>query len=277
MKIYNTTVFSHNNEGGNPCPVVLEADELTYDDMIGIAKKLKLEVGFVLNSSNSSCEYKFKYFVPNKEMEMCVHATIACVTVLKEKKYLNKNKFSVETLAGILDIEIIEEDLDFKVKVKQGKPEISNQYIDKLEIANALNISVDQLSDSPVKNVSTSRFKTIIELKDLEKLNELKPNYDYLWEVCDKIESTGLYPFVKDDNNIYHARQFPNNTGYIEDSATGVAASALGIYVRDVMNYPFDELKVYQGFAMNSPSEIDVINDNESNSVMGSANFIDRL
>lgn len=174
-------------------------------------------------------------------------------------------------------IEIVGDVSYFKVKVKLGKPEISNQYIDKLEIANALNISVDQLSDSPVKNVSTSRFKTIIELKDLEILNELKPNYDYLWEVCDKIESTGLYPFVKEENNIYHARQFPNNTGYIEDSATGVAASALGIYVRDVMNYPFDELKVYQGFAMNSPSEIDVINDNESNSVMGIANFIDKL
>lgn len=271
MKIYNTTVFAHNNEGGNPCPVVLEADELTYDDMIGIAKKLKLEVGFVLNSNNSSCEYEFKYFVPNNEMEMCVHATIACVTILKAKKYLDKNKFSVETLAGVLQIEIVGDDSDFKVKVKQGNPEISNQLIDKLAIANALNISVDQLSDSPVKNVSTSRFKTIIELKDLETLNELTPNYDYLWEVCDKIGSTGFYPFVKDENNIYHARQFQNNTGYLEDPATGVAASALGVYVRDVMNRSFDELKVYQGFAMNSPSEIVVINDNESNSVIGNA------
>ncbi|KAA1039382.1 PhzF family phenazine biosynthesis protein [Macrococcus equipercicus] len=271
MKIYNTTVFAYNNKGGNPCPVVLEADKLTYDDMIGIAQKMKLEVGFVLNSNNSSYEYEFKYFVPNKEMEMCVHATIACVTVLKEQKFLDKNKFSVGTLAGVIEIEIVGDDSDFKVKVKQGKPEISNQYIDKLEIANALNISVNQLSDSLVKNVSTSRFKTIIELKDLEKLNELKPNYDYLWEVCDKIGSTGLYPFVKDENNIYHARQFPNNTGYFEDSATGVAASALGIYVRDVINQSFDELKVYQGFAMGSPSEIVVINNEKSNFVVGRA------
>ncbi len=30
MKIYNTTVFSYNNKSGNPCPVVLEADELNY-------------------------------------------------------------------------------------------------------------------------------------------------------------------------------------------------------------------------------------------------------
>ncbi len=271
MKIYNTTVFSYNNKGGNPCPVVLEADELTYDDMRGIAKNMKLEVGFVLNSNNSSCEYEFKYFVPNKEMEMCVHATIACVTVLKEKKYLNKNKFLVETLAGVLEIEITGDDSDFKVKVKQGKPEIGKLVIDKFEIAKALNVSVNQITDNPVKNVSTSRFKTIIELEELETLNELTPNYNYLWAICDKIESTGFYPFVKDENNIYHARQFPNNTGYLEDSATGVAASALGVYVRDVMKHSFEVLKVYQGFAMSSPSEIDVINDNESNSIMGNA------
>lgn len=70
---------------------------------------------------------------------------------------------------------------------------------------------------------------------------------------------------------IYHARQFPNNTGYIEDSATGVAASALGIYIKDVMNQSFNELKVYQGFAMSSPSEIVVMNDYISNFVIGNA------
>lgn len=37
------------------------------------------------------------------------------------------------------------------------------------------------------------------------------------------------------------------------------------------MQHSFDELTVYQGFAMNSPSEITVMNDNESNSIMGNA------
>lgn len=134
-----------------------------------------------------------------------------------------------------------------------------------------MNVPVNQFTDNPVKNISTSRFKTIIELKDVKTLNNLTPNYDDLWEVCDKIGSTGFYPFVKDEKNIYHARQFPNNTGYLEDSATGVAASALGIYVRDVMRQSFNELKVYQGFAMSSPSEIVVMNDYISNFVIGNA------
>lgn len=46
MKIYNTTVFAYKNQGGNPCPVVLEADELSYDDMIYIAKKTEIRSRF---------------------------------------------------------------------------------------------------------------------------------------------------------------------------------------------------------------------------------------
>ncbi|RAI82680.1 PhzF family phenazine biosynthesis isomerase [Macrococcoides goetzii] len=271
MNIYKTTVFPFKNAGGNPCPVILEADQLTFDEMKNIAKQYELEVGFVLESELPSCDYQFKYFVPNKEMEMCVHATIACVTVLKNKGFLKKSHFSVETLAGVLDIEIIGNDIDFKVKVKQGAPNISDVMIDKNEIVKALNLSVNQLSDNVIKNVSTSRYKTFIELKGVDVLNHLNPDYEYLWSVCNKIGSTGFYPFVKDESNIYHARQFPNNTGYLEDSATGVAASALGIYVRDVMNQSFDELTVFQGFAMDSPSEIVVINDDESNFVVGRA------
>lgn len=115
---------------------------------------------------------------------------IACITVLKMKHYINSNNFSVETLAGVLEIEIIGDGSDFKIKVKQGYPEISEQSIDKVDIAKALNISVNQLSDNPVVNVSTSIFKTIIGLKDVGTLNELEPNCDYLWEICDKIGST---------------------------------------------------------------------------------------
>lgn len=271
MNIYNTTVFSYDGKGGNPCPVVLDADKLTFDEMMDIAKEYKLEVGFVLKSEDQSCDYQFKYFVPTKEMEMCVHATIACVSVLKRIGKLNKSIFSVETLAGIIDIEIIENDLDFSVKVKQRKSEMSDQVIDKFEVAKALNISENQLLDYPIKNVSTSRFKLIVGLKNLDILNSLTPNYDYLWEVCEKVESTGFYPFVKEESNVYHARQFPNKTGYLEDSATGVAASALGVYVNDVMKHPFETIRVYQGFAMNSPSEITVMNGVESNFVIGKA------
>ncbi|MDT3994863.1 PhzF family phenazine biosynthesis isomerase, partial [Mammaliicoccus fleurettii] len=146
MNIYHTDVFLYNNEGGNPCPVILDADDMSFDAMINVAKEYNVEVGFVLKSSDASCDYQFKYFVPKREMEMCVHATIACVTVLKEEGLLNKDHLLVETLSGTLSIDIIGEDFDFKVQVKQGEAKISSQTIDKSVIAKALNISENEVS-----------------------------------------------------------------------------------------------------------------------------------
>src|SRR3546814_19694133 len=47
--------------------------------------------------------------------------------------------------------------------------------------------------------------------------------------VCDAIESTGLYPFarVTAAGLAFEARQFPKASGYPEDAATGIAATAL--------------------------------------------------
>ncbi|MBW0765053.1 MULTISPECIES: PhzF family phenazine biosynthesis isomerase [Mammaliicoccus] len=271
MNIYHTDVFLYNNEGGNPCPVILDADDLSFDAMINVAKEYNVEVGFVLKNSDATCDYQFKYFVPKREMEMCVHATIACVTILKKEGLLNKDHLLVETLSGTLSIDIIGDDSDFKVQVKQGEAKVSSQIIDKSAIAKALNISENEVSNNPIKNVSTSRFKTIIELNELETLNNLNPQFDYLWEVCVQIGSTGFYPFVRVDEGIYHARQFPNNNGYNEDPATGVAASALGIYIEQVLNHKYDEITIYQGFAMNRPSKILVAPNGNTNSVVGQA------
>ena len=59
---------------------------------------------------------------------------------------------------------------------------------------------------------------------------------------------------------MYFARQFPKRSGYNEDPATGVAASALGAYLVDngiaKSNEGWNSFTVMQGFAMGRPSMI---------------------
>ncbi len=58
-----------------------------------------------------------------------------------------------------------------------------------------------------------------------------------------------------------YARQFPCRSGYPEDSATGIAASALGAYWIRHQLMPVEEgrncLHVYQGQAMGRPSYLE--------------------
>ena len=88
-------VFSNGPGGGNPAPIVVDASELDSEAMRLIAAKHGHESAFVL-PGQGGCDYQFRFFVPNHEMEMCVHATVAAVTVLRDRGILTSDDLSVE-------------------------------------------------------------------------------------------------------------------------------------------------------------------------------------
>ena len=81
--------------------------------------------------------------------------------------------------------------------------------------------------------------------------------------VCEAIGSTGLYPFVAIDveRRIFEARQFPKASGYPEDAATGIAASALafGLLEHGLVTASDAAISIYQGRAMGQLSRITVV------------------
>ena len=144
------------------------------------------------------------------------------------------------------------------------------------------NIDENEIGDMPIASYKTSRYKLIVPLKKRKTLDNLKPNFEMLKDLCDKYETSGFYPFAEEDGN-YYARQFPKNSGYPEDPATGVAASALGAYILDNQKVKSDGwhlVKIYQGQAMGRPSYIEsynLVKDGKliENTVCGYADFID--
>ena len=90
----------------------------------------------------------------------------------------------------------------------------------------------------------------------------LKPDVDRIEEVCDRIGSTGLYPYAiaNGKERIFEARQFPKSSGYPEDAATGIAAAALafGLLHDQVVEGDKRPIVIRQGRAMRRPSEIRV-------------------
>ena len=150
-----------------------------------------------------------------------------------------------------------------KVSLSQFLPRVKEEAPTKEELCQALNITEDKLADLPVESSATSRFKLIVPLKDKETVYGLKPDYEFLWSLCDKYGTTGFYPYAKepgDDPFLFCARQFPCRAGYPEDPATGVAASALSAYLIRHALIPlkdgWNEITVRQGEAMGRPSLI---------------------
>jgi PhzF family phenazine biosynthesis protein len=262
-EIVNTTVFSMENGGGNPCPVVLNADSLTTEKMQKMTKEFAHESAFVLRSTRSDCDVKIRFFVPLHEMEMCIHATIGSITVLVKRGMIKHSPTVVETMLGPVKVEWEVNGSNLDVSVEQFPPKFMDLNPSKIEICKALNIEIEDLHDYPIQSVSTSRYKLIIPLKSVDKLNDLKPNFKHLWELCDEFNTSGFYPFAIEQNRkqCVHARQFPKRAGYNEDPATGVAASALGAYltkhkVLGPLKDGWNSYKVIQGVIMGRPSII---------------------
>ncbi len=261
--VFRTTVFSDGPGGGNPCPVVLDADELSTQQGMSLAKGFMAETILVTSPTKPRSSFGLRYFVPRHEMEMCVHGTIAAVTVLRTLEKITNSPVRIETALGLISVEWLERNENIIVTVHQFAPEFSARNSSIPEVADVLrlpNISSIRL-DLPIVSVSTSRHKVIVPLESVQALDRLQPDFEALWSLCDRYSTTGLYPFADvstKDNGLYAARQFPKRAGYNEDPATGVAACALGAYLSRF--YPKSEgwnsFEILQGRAMGRPSRL---------------------
>ncbi len=260
----HTVVFQALPGGGNPCPVTLDADGLSAQEMQAMTHAFGQESAFLMKPTRPDCHIKARYFVPLHEMEMCIHATIGSATVLVERGIFTESPIVFETSFGPVRVDWERKAGQIQVGVHQFLPQFRDRVPTRAQLAAALNIPESDLGEGPVLSAATSRFKLMVPLRSRAVLDGLRPDFETLWDLCDQYETTGFYPFVpageEGSTPVFYARQFPKRAGYPEDPATGVAASALGAYLaRTGLRHQgegWNRYTVYQGFAMGRPSVI---------------------
>lgn len=259
--------LSKDGKGGNPATIFLNADDLTPEEMQQLATKAGHECGFVLSNAKAEhpdCHLVMKYWVPNHEMEMCGHATVGAVWVMDQLGLLPAvDRLRISTLSGIVDAQIDKNGSDTSVLVSQPTGTVENIPDDlAAQVLSCLGIISSELAPSrTVQNGKTSRAKTLVPIKDKSVLDRLSPDPGAVKSICEKIGSTGLYPYavLDQDAQIVEARQFPRSSGYNEDPATGIAAAALtyGLIDSGVISAgTIQPVVVRQGWSMGQPSEI---------------------
>ncbi len=254
------SVFADGPGGGNPAPVMVDATGLTDADMRAIAAAYGHESVFVLPPpGDSDCDFTFRFFVPHHEMEMCGHATLGAVWLLKRLGRLPRDRIRIATPSGAVEAQAG----PAGIEISQPKARLEalpdeERSID--EILSVLGIARTALAPSPFWNASTSRVKTLIPLTRVSVLDGLRPDFGRIEALCEKIGSTGLYPFAASRTGTFDARQFPKSSGYPEDAATGIAAAALafGLLENGQVAASGQPVRVRQGRAMGRPSEIRV-------------------
>ena len=263
--VHLVSVFADEPGGGNPAPIVTDASCMSDSDMQGVARDSGHESGFVLPASTGSgCDLALRFWVPNHEMEMCGHATVGSVWLLHKLGLLPKQEVLIETKSGQVTAKVNGfGSNDARVEISQPLGRVEELTgAARAEILDVLEITEEEMLPLPIHNAATSRVKTMIPLKSGAILDGLTPDFSRMEAVCDRIGSTGLYPYAKIDaeRRVFDARQFPKNSGYPEDAATGIAATALSFALLENRFVAADggSITIRQGRAMGRPSAITV-------------------
>lgn len=257
IEVITLNAFAKAAGGGNPAGVVLEADGLNEDQMLEIAGKVGFSETAFISKSNKA-DYRVRFFTPEAEVDLCGHATIAAFYAMFSKGMISEGKYTQETLAGVLEIEIKEGAL---VLMQQNPPEFG-QTIDeaasdfelvcrslgidskKIGIKNYVaNIEENQLSAQYIEGpnilrmmqvVSTGLRDLIIPVEDLEALNSIMPERELIIKISEKYGITGYHVFTLETSQEEHTAQCRNFAplfGIDEESATGTSSGALACYL----------------------------------------------
>jgi len=270
------SAFVTDGGGGNPAGVVLDADNLTDEEKLQVAAKVGLsETAFVSTSETEG--FKLDFFTPNRRIAHCGHATVATFSYLSSLGRISGNETSKETVDGPRKILIDKgaafmEQLAPKYRMASDWKDEGVKSEDILESLGLANADLDARL-GPVL-VNTGNNFVVVGVSSGEVLANLKPNFEKITEISEKLDLIGYYIFTTDElatNNDATARMFAPRYAIEEEAGTGMAAGPLASVLYDFFNVKKETLYIDQGYYMApaSPSLITVKLNLEEDEIQG--------
>ncbi len=238
LRIYQIDAFTKDRFKGNPAGVVANADGLSDTQMQAIARELNnAETAFILSATASDHEVWIRFFTPTTEVPSCGHATISAHYVRAIENKLSSCTVQQRIGIGILPVDIVKEDSDYRIIMTQGAFEISPPITGEArsDVLGALNLSGSDLDGRcPIQIASTGHSKVMVGIESRETLNSLAPDLTRLANISGTIGCNGYFVFTFDSDSsdiLTHGRMFAPAIGIPEDPVTGNANGPLGAYL----------------------------------------------
>ncbi|MBC6989521.1 PhzF family phenazine biosynthesis protein [Hymenobacter sp. BT491] len=162
--------------GGNPCAVVLDADELSIETMQRLAREFnQSETAFVRRSSVA--EFGVRYFTPAEEIPLAGHPTIATITAL-----LHTGRLTLTGATTTLQLELLEGPIRIDVEapatsheppqvlMTQRRPVFGSLH-DPAVVMPLFGLTADDLAPgAPIQTVSTGTPQLMMLVRDHDAL-----------------------------------------------------------------------------------------------------------
>lgn len=254
-------VFTDIPYSGNQLAVFIDADGLNTEQMQKLANEINYsETTFIFNSGDPEADFEIRIFTIKFELPFAGHpvlGTAYSIMNIFDIWHEKKNILKLKTKVGIIPLE----KRNGIIWMTQKEPEFFSQYTDKKEIADLVNLSLEDISDNlPIEEVSTGINMLIIPVKNLFAIQRANGHVNNLNKFFRNKDSLAPYLFTletMDASAKVHTRFFAPHLGVTEDAATGAAAGPLTAYLLkyDVLGRCF-EIQNEQGIEMGRPSKI---------------------
>jgi trans-2,3-dihydro-3-hydroxyanthranilate isomerase len=247
-------VFTDRAFAGNPLAVVLDADDLTTEQMQSIALEFNLsETTFPVSSTAPEANYRLRIFTPTEELPFAGHPSVGSAWVLRSLGRVADGNNIQECGAGLLPIAIT----DDSVTLTGGAPHLG-AVVDSSVVAAAAGLTESDLVGDPVRRAGMGI--------DFGFLHVRPDAVERAWLDASAAATlpeagTGLLVFSYVDG-VAHARMFAPGAGVVEDPATGSAALGLGVWLAAAGHVAADGDTAYvvtQGIEMGRPSRLECV------------------
>jgi trans-2,3-dihydro-3-hydroxyanthranilate isomerase len=271
LDFHTLDVFTDTRFGGNPLAVVLNADDLTPEQMQTIARELNLsETVFVLKPGNPAHSARMRIFTPGRELPFAGHPTIGTATLLAELRapLVNHERDAIIALEQAIGL------VRVGVRLRDGKAPFAEFDAPKLPEKAGTPASRDRLADAlgllpreigfenhtPTKVAAGNTF-VYVPVSGLDAIAKARVEAAHWDATFPPDDVSGVYLYTREcvrKGSAFHARMFAPQLGVPEDPATGAAAVGFARVVDD-----FDDLRdgdhkrlIEQGHEMGRPSTI---------------------
>lgn len=228
---------------GNAAGVVLDADELTDEQMQLIAREINAsETAFLSRLNDLHRAPRLRWFTPTTEVRFCGHATLAAAHALFDQGRL-VNEMSApdvtlqfETAVGELRVvpEWLPEPYDRPMWwLSVPSPGIQPAPINPVRTCQLLGIS-DRALDDGFPFVRTTENDLIVMVEQYQTLLDVQPDFRELGRWCERHELRGIC--VATTNTLAESidvqcRFFAPVVGVNEDPVTGSLHGPLAVYL----------------------------------------------
>ena len=261
-EFYMVDVFAEQRYAGNQLAVVRDAEGLSDDDMLIIAREMNYsETTFILSDAMKDGGYDVRIFTMVSEVPFAGHPTLGTAYILNNEIADNPaEKVVLNLKVGQIPVTFND---DGVLWMRQNAPEFGH-ILDIDTVADALHLSPDDLDPRfPVQSVSTGLPFIIAPLKSLDAVKraevDLRKFDAMIGAVDDSLKADAILVFAPEtyhDENDLNARCFVHHHGAVEDPATGSANGCLTGYLSKYGYFGSDvvDCHVEQGYEINRPS-----------------------